>query len=203
MKLLIATNNPGKVREYQELLSDLPMEITYLEREGITLEVEERGTSFLENAVLKARRYAQASGLLTLADDSGLEVDILGGEPGVRSSRYAGPGATDADRVQVLLAKLRDVPWEQRQARFRCVVAIATPDGQVQTAEGECRGIIAFEPRGTHGFGYDPVFYMPEFDATMAELPPEVKNRVSHRARAVRAARPLLLVSAYGRGETG
>lgn len=168
------------------------MEITYLGPEGITLEVEETGTSFLENAVLKARRYAQVSGFLTLADDSGLEVDILGGEPGVRSSRYAGPGASDADRVQVLLEKLRDVPWEQRRARFRCVVAIATPDGQVQTAEGECSGIIAFEPRGTHGFGYDPVFYMPEFDATMAELPPEVKNQVSHRARAVRAARPLL-----------
>jgi len=193
MKLLVATNNPGKLAEYQALLADLPIELTYLEAEGITLQVEESGSSFRENAILKARRYAEVSGLLTLADDSGLEVDALGGEPGIRSSRYAGPGASDADRVRLLLENLRDVPWERRQARFRCVVAIATPDGQVYTAEGECSGIIAFEPRGGHGFGYDPVFYVPEFDATMAELPPEVKNRVSHRARAVQAARPLLM----------
>ncbi len=193
MKLLVATNNPGKAEEYGALLDDLPVELTYLEAEGITLQVEETSSSFRENAVLKARRYAEASGLLTLADDSGLEVDALGGEPGIRSSRYAGPGASDADRVRLLLENLRQVPWERRQARFRCVVAIATPDGQVHTAEGECHGIIAFEPRGSHGFGYDPVFYMPEFDATMAELPPEVKNRVSHRARAVQAARPLLM----------
>jgi XTP/dITP diphosphohydrolase len=192
-KLLVATNNPGKVREYEELLADLPVEITFPAREGLLLEVEESGKRFAENAQLKALAYAHASGLLTLADDSGLEVDALGGAPGVRSARYAGPGTSDADRYRKLLAALRDIPAEQRTARFRCVVALAQPGGLVRTVDGVCEGQIGFEPRGEHGFGYDPVFVVQGYGGqTMAELPPDLKNRISHRARAAAAARPLL-----------
>ena len=184
MELLIATHNPGKVREYQELLAGLSLELTYPAQKGLDIEVAETGESFAENARLKATAYARASGLLTLADDSGLEVDALGGEPGIRSARYAGSEASDEDRYRLLLEKLRGVPWEERTARFRCVIAVVTPEGQIHTAEGACEGIITFEPKGEHGFGYDPVFYFQEYEMTMAELPSETKNRISHRARA-------------------
>jgi XTP/dITP diphosphohydrolase len=187
-RLLVATHNPGKVREYREILAGLPLEVTYLDAEGITLEVEETGATFAENALLKATTYARSSGRWTWADDSGLEVDALGGAPGVYSSRYAGPGATDADRYRRLLDALAGVPWEGRTARFRCTVALATPDGDARTVDGACEGVIAFGPAGSNGFGYDPVFYFPEFAATMAQLDPEVKNRISHRGRAAQAA---------------
>ncbi len=191
------------MREYRELLADLPLEVTYLDAEGITFEVEETGTTFAENAILKAMTYAGASGLWTWADDSGLEVDALGGAPGVYSSRYAGPGASDADRYRKLLDALAGVPWDRRTARFRCTVALATPredvpaqspdrgstsDGEARTVDGACEGIIAFGPAGSNGFGYDPVFYFPELAATMAQLDPEVKNRISHRGHAAQAA---------------
>jgi XTP/dITP diphosphohydrolase len=192
IKLLVATNNPGKVREYEALLTGLPLTLTYPAQEGVDIEVEETGSTFAENARLKAAAYARASGLLTLADDSGLEVDALGGEPGTRSARFAGQGASDEDRYRLLLGKLEEVPWKRRTARFRCVIAIATPQGEVRTADGTCEGVIAFEPKGEHGFGYDPVFYMPEHGRTMAELEPEVKNRISHRARAAEGARRIL-----------
>lgn len=192
-KLLVATNNPGKVREFKKLLAGLPVEITFPAQEGLDLDVEETGATFAENACLKALAYAWVSGLPTLADDSGLEVDALGGEPGVRSARYAGPGASDADRYRKLLAALADVPPGERAARFRCVVALALPDGEVHTADGTCEGQIGFEPRGEHGFGYDPVFLVDGYGGlTLAELPPDLKNRISHRARAVVAARPAL-----------
>jgi len=184
VRLLIATHNTGKVKEYEKLLAGLPLELTYPAQEDLDIEVAETGGSFAENARLKAIAYARASGLLTLADDSGLEVDALGGEPGIHSARYAGTGASDEERYQLLLEKLKDVPWEKRTARFRCVIAVATPEGQVDTAEGTCEGIIAFEPKGGHGFGYDPVFHLPEYGMTMAELAPETKNKISHRARA-------------------
>jgi XTP/dITP diphosphohydrolase len=192
IKLLVATNNPGKVREYQALLKGLPLTLTYPAREDIDIEVEETGSTFAQNACLKATAYARTSGLLTLADDSGLEVDALAGEPGTRSARYAGQGASDEDRYRLLLSKLERVPWQQRTARFRCVIAVARPQGEVHTAQGTCEGVIAFEPRGEHGFGYDPVFYMPAHGQTMAELEPEVKNRISHRARAAEGARRIL-----------
>ena len=191
-KLLIATRNKGKLREYRQILADLPMQITDLETEGIHEEVEETGRTFTENAIRKATAYARLSGLWTWADDSGLEVDALDGQPGVHSARYAGPGASDEERYRLLLQRLADVPPDRRSARFRCVVAIATPDGRVETAEGRCEGEIISTPRGTHGFGYDPVFYLPERGMTMAELPPEEKNRISHRARAAQAARAIL-----------
>jgi XTP/dITP diphosphohydrolase len=191
-KLLIATHNQGKVREYRELLSDLPVEVTYLDAEGIAHEVEETGSTMEENARLKAQEYARLSGLWTWADDSGLEVDALGGGPGVYSARYAGEGATDADRYRKLLDALTGVPWDKRTARFRCSVALATPEGETRVAGGVCEGVVAFGPAGSNGFGYDPVFYMPQHDATMAQLPPELKNQVSHRARASQKALGLL-----------
>ena len=191
-KLLVASNNPGKLKEYADLLDRLPVTLTSPVQEGLSLAVDESGATFAQNATLKARAYAEASGLLTLADDSGLEVDALDGAPGVRSARYAGEGASDEDRYRLLLRNLAGVPQGKRTARFRCVVAVATPQGKVHTAEGRCEGVIGFEPRGTHGFGYDPVFYLPDRGQTMAELPPTVKNRISHRGRAVQAALPVL-----------
>jgi len=187
-KLLLATNNRGKARELKLLLRELPVELVLPGELGITTEVEEVGGSLEENARLKATVLAKESGLLALADDSGLEVDALGGEPGPLSARYAGEGASDKDRVEYLLAKLKGVPRENRTARFRCVIAIATPEGKVQLCSGECQGLIIFGPRGEKGFGYDPVFYFPGLDKTMAELPLDVKNKVSHRGEAAREA---------------
>ena len=192
VRLLVATHNKGKLREYKALLQDLPVTLTYLDEVGIHEDVPETGKTFAENAIQKARAYAAMSGLLTLADDSGLEVDALGGAPGVHSVRYAGPGATDEDRIQKLLRELDGVPPDKRTARFRCVIAVATPEGQVYTADGAVEGVIIDTPRGSHGFGYDPVFFLPERGKTMAELPPEEKNRISHRARAAEAIKPVL-----------
>ncbi len=191
-KLLLGTNNQAKVREYQSLLRDIPYDVVTLAEMGITTEVDETGESLEENARLKATLLSAQSQLLTLADDSGLEVDALGGEPGPLSARYAGEGASDKERISYLLAKLNEVPWERRTARFRCVIAVATPDGEVELCSGECAGVIVFEPRGRHGFGYDPVFYLPELGKTMAELPLAEKNRVSHRGQAARRAYPVL-----------
>jgi XTP/dITP diphosphohydrolase len=190
MEILIATQNPGKVREFRLLLASLKTRLRFLSELRLQVEVPEDGATYIDNASQKALTYALASGLLTLADDSGLEVDAMGGAPGIHSARYA-PGR-DTDRVTALLVQLRDVPWEQRTARFRCVVAIATPTGELYSAEGVCEGLIAFEPKGQGGFGYDPIFYLPEYDRTMAQLPQAEKNRISHRARAVEAALPIL-----------
>ena len=198
-RLLLATNNKGKVREYRSLLQSLPFDLVTLAEVGITADVEEVGETLEENARLKATALAAQSQVLALADDSGLEVDALGGEPGRLSARYAGKGASDRDRVGYLLAKLEGVPWEERSARFRCVIGIAAPDGQVEFCSGECRGVIALEPKGEKGFGYDPIFYLPELDKTMAELPLEVKNEVSHRGKAARKVSQALKRLGYDR----
>jgi XTP/dITP diphosphohydrolase len=190
-RLLVATTNRGKQREYRELLCELPAEIVFPDELGIALEVEEDGATFRENAAKKAAALARASGLLAVADDSGLEVDALGGAPGVRSSRWAGEDADDPKRRAFLLEKLRGVP-APRKARFVCVIAVARPGGGVEYAEGECRGEITFAERGSNGFGYDPVFQVEGRAATMAEIPPEEKNTISHRARAARTAVPIL-----------
>ena len=195
-KLFLATTNQGKVREYRRLLADLPLELVTPSDIGITTDVEETATTFAENARLKAVALARESGLPTLADDSGLEVDVLGGGPGTRSARYAGEGATDADRSALVLEKMRDVPWAERTARFRCVIAYAQPDGTVKYCDGECQGIITLEPYGDNGFGYDPIFYLPEMDRTMAELSPEEKNRISHRGQAAGKVREMLAAEA-------
>jgi XTP/dITP diphosphohydrolase len=191
-KLLLATNNQAKVYEYKSLLHNPTYELVTLAEEGINTVVNEVGQSLEENARLKATALAAESQLVALADDSGLEVDALGGEPGRLSARYAGEGASDGDRVNYLLSRLKDVPWPERSARFRCVIAIATPDGELEFCSGECRGVITFEPKGEHGFGYDPVFYLPQLDKTMAELPLEIKNQVSHRGQAARKVSQVL-----------
>ncbi len=198
-RLLIATHNRGKLREYGELLGQLPFDLVTLDDVGIREEVEESGETLEANARLKAETYARASGLVTLADDSGLFVDALGGEPGVHSKRYAGEGKTDAERNQFLLAKLQKVPRGQRSARFRCVIAIAEPQGPTRLSEGECEGEIGFEPRGEHGFGYDPLFVLNDLGKRMAELSTEEKNRISHRARAAEGARTILIQIADGK----
>jgi XTP/dITP diphosphohydrolase len=193
-KLLLGTNNRGKVAEYRALLKNVPYELVTPAELGLKKDITESGRTFEENASLKAASLAEESGLLTLADDSGLEVEALGGEPGVFSARYAGEGASDAERVHYLLKRLRDVPQEKRQARFRCVVALASCGDKLELFSGECPGIIALEPKGDNGFGYDPVFYLPELGKTMAELSFSDKNRISHRGKAARkAARRLRL----------
>lgn len=191
-ELLVASNNQGKLREYAALLAGLPFELTTLAEKGITAEIEETGLSMEQNAIHKAISYAALSRLITLADDSGLEVNALGGEPGPLSRRYAGENASDRERVDYLLAKLHGVPWEGRGARFKCVIAIATPEGKMKTCQGECQGVIALEPKGEGGFGYDPIFYLPELDKRMAELTLEEKNHVSHRGMAAQQARRIL-----------
>jgi len=186
LKLLLATNNQGKVKEYHALLKSLPVELVTPREIDVTIEVAETGSTYVENARLKAMTLAKVSRLVSLADDSGLEVDALGGEPGVRSSRYAGIGASDEVRIKYLLRKLEGVPLNKRTARFVCVIAIATPEGKIETCTGECAGQITLEPRGDSGFGYDPVFFFPKFGKTMAELPMSLKNQISHRYQAAR-----------------
>lgn len=191
-RLVVATHNQGKLREYRRLLDGLPLELASLDDLGITDDVPETGATFAENAQIKARAYAGMTGLWTWADDSGLEVDALGGRPGIYSARYGGNGLSDEDRIQALLRELAAYPNAERTARFRCAVAIALPEGSLFTVEDAVEGRIVDEPRGAHGFGYDPVFYLPELGATMAELPPEIKNRISHRAKAALAAKRLI-----------
>ncbi len=193
MKLLIATSNPGKVREFKELLADLPFDVVTPVEAGLTLVVEEDGETYRENAAKKASAYSKASGLVCIGDDSGLEVAVLDGAPGLYSARFSPkPGATDADRRQYLLEKLAGSakPWK---AKFHATVAIGFPDGRVEFTVGECRGEIIEEQRGQNGFGYDPLFLIPELGKTMAELTPSEKNQLSHRARAVINAIPILL----------
>lgn len=191
-ELLLATDNAGKVQEYSLLLKGLPFILATPDKKGVRVAISENDATLEGNAALKARTYAQSSNLLTLADDSGLEVDALAGEPGPRSARYAGEGASDRERVEFLLQKLSAVPWEKRGARFRCVIAIATPEGKIELCHGECEGIIAYEPKGENGFGYDPIFYLPQLDKTMAELPLAQKNKLSHRGKAAQKARQIL-----------
>jgi len=191
-KLLLATNNAGKAAELRALLEGCGWELVTPSELGIELDVDEVGQSYAENATLKATAFAQASGLTALADDSGLEVDALDGRPGPRSARYAGADRTDAERVAALLGELAGVPDERRTARFRAVIAIATPEGSVETVEGAVEGRIGHKPRGENGFGYDPVFVLPERGLTTAELPPEEKHAVSHRGVAARKAREML-----------
>ena len=201
--LVIATGNKGKLREYQKLLSELPFNIVSLDDVGISLEVEETGNTFSDNAWLKALTYSKLTGMLTLSDDSGLEVDALQGQPGVHSARYGGDLTSDEERVSLLLKNIESVKWAERTARFKCVIAIAeTKKAQFEQAEyanqgsskarpiasvvGSISGMIQYEPQGEDGFGYDPVFYLPSIKQTMAEMTLEYKNLISHRSDATR-----------------
>lgn len=192
-QLLVATRNQAKLAELSAMMHDLQVTWLGLADLGVTMEVAEAGATLAANATLKAVGYALAAGLLTLADDSGLEVDALAGRPGVHTARYGGEEITPAARYQLLLEEMRHVPWQSRTARFRCVIALAAPDGTLLgQAEGVCEGMIALEPAGLGGFGYDPVFYLPERGLTMAQLTPAEKKQISHRGRAIRAIAPLL-----------
>jgi XTP/dITP diphosphohydrolase len=190
--LLLATTNLHKLEEYRAIFSGLPYRLLSLRDIQLDLDVEETGATFTENAELKALAYAHASGMLSLADDSGLEIDALGGAPGVYSARFAGTETSYAERFRIILEQLREFPIGQRTARFRCAITIAEPSGYYQTVEGTLEGEIALAPRGEHGFGYDPIFFVPEFGRTTAELLPEQKNKISHRGRAAQLAAALL-----------
>jgi len=192
-KIVAGTRNAGKVREIRQALADLLFEVGGIPDEGLA-DVEETGVTFSENAILKARYYAQHTGEYCLADDSGLEVDALDGAPGVYSARYSGEGATDAANNQKLLLALQDVPPEKRTARFRSVLALAGPDGSLLLADGTCEGVILAEPKGDGGFGYDPLFWMPDQQKTLAEMTVQQKNAISHRGNALKVLKQKLLL---------
>ena len=192
-RLVLATHNAGKIRELKEILSELPVELASLADMALAEETEETGDSYAANALLKATAVCRLTGLPTLGDDSGLEVDALGGRPGLHTARYAGPTATNPDRWAKVLAELRDTPWPERTARFRCAMALVNPGSPPQVVEGFCEGMVALTPSGVGGFGYDPIFYLPEYGCTMAELNQEIKNQVSHRARAAQKAKEVIL----------
>lgn len=198
-KVVFASRNRGKAKELAALVADAGIELLSLADLPGAPEVIEDGATFEENAATKARAIAAWSGLPAVADDSGLEVDAIGGAPGVRSARFAGDGATDAENNAKLLRMMANVPPERRTARFVSVIAVATPDGKVSTVRGTCEGIIGREPRGAGGFGYDPLFIVPEYGLTFAEMDLATKNRISHRGRAFRLARDLLIAAAQGR----
>ncbi|RLB70928.1 MAG: non-canonical purine NTP pyrophosphatase [Deltaproteobacteria bacterium] len=193
MKLLIATGNQGKLKEIRRLLEGAPIEIVGLDQLTNPPEVVEDGATFTANARKKAQEMASFSGYLTLADDSGLVVDALNGAPGVYSARYAGEQGDDTANNNKLLANMATIADERRRAAFHCVVALAWPDGRCETYAGQVSGLIMREARGDGGFGYDPLFIVPEYGKTMAELPLEIKNRISHRGTALRKVIPLLL----------
>ena len=191
MKLVVATHNPGKLRELRQLLDGLPVEGVAAGDAGLP-DVEETGTTFEENARLKAQAALHRTHEASLGEDSGIEVDALGGEPGVYSSRFAGPNATDDDRNRILMERLDGVPDEARTCRYRSVVVLALPDGREFVCEGSCEGRIGHAPRGRNGFGYDPIFELPDRGCTMAELSPEEKNAISHRGKALEGLKKTL-----------
>ena len=191
-KLLLATTNLDKLEEYRAIFMDVPFAVVSLRDIQLDMDVEETGTTFAENAELKALTYARVSGLLSLADDFGLEIDALGGAPGIYSARFAGRETPYIERFRLIEEQLKGFPEAQRTARFRCAITIAEPSGLYSTVEGTIEGVIAHSPRGENGFGYDPIFLVPELGKTTAELTAEHKNSISHRGRAAEKARVLL-----------
>lgn len=188
-KLIFATQNEHKMVEIREILADLPFEIQSMKEAGIDIDVIEDGMTFEENAIKKAKEIMEVTGALVLADDSGLEIDYLNKEPGIYSARYLGRNTPYVEKNTIILNKLKDVKEEERTARFVCVIAAAYPDGTILTARGTIEGIIGYEIAGENGFGYDPIFYVPEHGKTTAEMPSEVKNSISHRGNALRLIR--------------
>lgn len=192
-KIIFATTNENKMREIKMILADVPFEIVSLKESGINADIEENGTTFEENAVIKAKAICELTGLITLADDSGLEIDYIHKEPGVYSARYMGEETPYHVKNQSLIERLKDAEGEQRSARFVCVIAAAFPDGRVITTRGTIEGRIGFEERGNNGFGYDPILYVPEYNMTTGEMPPELKNKISHRGKALEQMKEELL----------
>ena len=192
MKLIIASNNAHKIKEIKSILGNRFDEILSMREAGLDMDIEENGTTFCENALIKARAVAEATGCAALADDSGLAVDALGGAPGVYSARYAGEHGDDEANNDKVLAEMADVPDGERGAAYHCVIALVRPGMRELTADGACQGWLLRQRQGTGGFGYDPLFFLPEFDRTMAQLTPEEKNSMSHRFRALEALVKLL-----------
>ena len=191
-KVIFATGNEGKMREIRQILADSGYEILSMKEAGVDLDIVEDGTTFEENALIKAKAVMEATGELTLADDSGLEIDAFGGEPGVYSSRYLGEDTPYTEKNQVILDRMKDVPEEKRGARFVCVIAAVFPDGQTRTTRGTMEGIIGYESNGENGFGYDPIFYLPELKKYSAQLSSDEKNQLSHRGQALRKMKEVL-----------
>ena len=194
-QIVVATRNSGKIREIRAILDDPNLELLSLEDISFLEELVENGNTYLENARIKSSRVAGVCGKITLADDSGIEIDALQGRPGVESARFGGEDLDSPARNALLLELLKAVPWEERTARFRCIITIHYPGGKEYACEGVCEGAIAQAPKGTRGFGYDPIFFLPRYGKTMAELSPEEKNKISHRAEALRKAREILKIS--------
>ena len=190
--MIFATGNENKMVEIREILGDLPLEILSMKQAGIRADIEENGTSFEENALIKAREVCRLAGEMVLADDSGLEIDYLNGEPGIYSARYMGENTSYRVKNKNLMERLEGAPNEKRTARFVCAIAAVFPDGKELVVRGTVEGIIGYEERGENGFGYDPIFYLPERGLTTAELPPEEKNSISHRGNALRKMKELL-----------
>ena len=192
MEIVLATRNEGKLQEIKELIKGLNVKILSLKDIPEAAIIQECGSSFRENALIKSKAIASLTKKITVADDSGLEVDFLNGKPGIYSARFAGENANDDANNKELLIRLEGVPLSKRGATFRCVIAVVTPEGKEDIVEGECRGIIQFEKSGEFGFGYDPLFFVPEYGKTFADLPPEIKNKISHRAKAMEKLRVVL-----------
>lgn len=189
-RIVVATRNGGKIREIRDILRDIPYNIISISEIDPAFQVDEDGQTYAENAIKKAKAAVLAAGTVAIADDSGLEVDALGGAPGIYSARFGGGSLSQAEKNSLLLQQLQGHP--NRSARFRCVIAVVSPDGSVKTTEGICEGEIGIAPRGKNGFGYDPLFLLPGYGLTMAELEPSVKNRLSHRAKALSQLREIL-----------
>lgn len=192
-KIIFATGNAGKMKEIQMIMSDLDVEVVSMKDAGINIDIDENGTTFEENALIKARAVMQECNMITLADDSGLEVDYLNKEPGVYSARYMGEDTSYDIKNRSIIDRLEGVTGNDRSARFVCVIAAALPDGRTLTTRGTIEGLIGYEQKGENGFGYDPIVYVPEYDATTAELSMEVKNSISHRGKALAAMKAKLL----------
>jgi XTP/dITP diphosphohydrolase len=192
IEIVVATRNPGKLKEIEAILAAYPVRLLSLNDFPAVPEIPEDGVTFAENAAQKARTVSRLTGRIAIADDSGLTVDALQGRPGVFSSRYAGENATDEDRYRKLLKEMESIPDGRRAGAFVCAAAVASPSGETEIVESQIRGAIAFEPRGQYGFGYDPIFFLAEFGRTVAELEPELKNRISHRAQALEKLKQIL-----------
>ncbi len=192
MKIIFATGNENKLREIRQITADMDIEVVSMKEAGVYTDVDETGTTFEENAFLKAAAIAKKCGLPTLADDSGLEIDYLGKQPGIYSSRFMGEDTPYSEKNAELLRRMEGVPDEERTARFVCAICYVRPDGSSETVTATMEGIVAHQAAGENGFGYDPIFFLPEKGCTSAELPPEEKNRISHRGKALRMMRDIL-----------
>lgn len=191
-KIIFATTNQGKVREVKMMMQDFGVDVCTMKEAGINIDIEENGTTFEENAIIKAKTIMEATGQIALADDSGLEVDYLDGAPGIYSARFLGEDTPYEEKNNYIIEKLKEAKGSERSARFVCVIAVAFPDGKIETCRGTIEGLIGYEQKGSNGFGYDPIVYVPEYEMTTGEMAPELKNSISHRGKALEQMKELL-----------